>query len=71
MIVAEAIVEHLKPIQEKIYRYLSNPEYLISILTKGNEKAQEIASKTWVEVQCKVGMNCELGNKSRIKVNKQ
>lgn len=63
-------MEYLKPIQEKIMRYLSSPEYLNAILIQGNQKAQDIASATWEEVQYKLGLKCILNNESRIKINK-
>lgn len=64
LVVAEEVVEYLKPIQENIARYKSSPEYLVDILKKGNEKAQVIASKTWQEVQFKLGLKYTLQNQN-------
>lgn len=72
IIVAEAVVEYLKPIQENIAKYRSSPEYLVEILRKGNEKAQVIASKTWDEVKYKLGLKYTIESKHIItSVNKQ
>lgn len=70
LVVAEAIVEHLKPIQENIARYRSNPDYLINVLAQGNYKAQEIASKTWEEIQCRLGLKIMIDSKDIFKINK-
>lgn len=70
LVVAEAIVEYLKPIQENIARYMSNPDYLTDVLTQGNGKAQEIASYTWEEIQCRLGLKNMMNNKNILKMNK-
>lgn len=65
------MVEYIKPIQENIARYRSNPEYLVDILRQGNEKAQVIASKTWQEVQYKLGLKFTLESQNIVtRVNK-
>lgn len=64
-------MEYLKPIQENIARYMSNPDYLTYVLRQGNEKAQEVASKTWEEIQCRLGLKNIMNNKDIIKLNKQ
>lgn len=71
MVVAEALVEFLKPIQESIIQYLSNPEYLVDILEQGNQKAQTVANATWEEVQYKLGLRHPLKNQINVKMNKQ
>ncbi|NFF60940.1 tryptophan--tRNA ligase [Clostridium botulinum] len=53
--VAEAIVEELTPIQEKVKELVSNKEYLESIYKKGAEKANYIATKTLRKMQKKIG----------------
>ncbi|MCD3276426.1 tryptophan--tRNA ligase [Clostridium botulinum] len=53
--VAEAIVEELTPIQEKVKELVSNKEYLESIYIKGAEKANYIATKTLRKMQKKIG----------------
>ncbi|MGY0373106.1 tryptophan--tRNA ligase [Clostridium sp. JNZ J1-5] len=53
--VAEAIVEELSPIQEKVKELTSNKEYLESIYKKGAEKANYIANKTLRKMQKKIG----------------
>jgi tryptophanyl-tRNA synthetase len=54
--VAEALIEHLNPIRQKIEDYLKNPEYLCSVLDDGNDRARETAEKTNDEVKAKVGL---------------
>lgn len=53
--VAEAIVEELSPIQEKVKELTSNKEYLESIYKNGAEKANYIANKTLRKMQKKIG----------------
>jgi len=53
--VAEAIVEELTPIQEKVKELVSNKEYLESIYKKGAEKANYVATKTLRKMQKKTG----------------
>lgn len=54
--VAETIIECLKPVQEKYYEYLSNKEYLNSILLKGKQKAEQKARETLTRVYNKLGL---------------
>lgn len=54
--VAEALIEHLNPIREKIEDYLKHPEFLEQILSEGGQKASFIAEATLAEVKEKVGL---------------
>ncbi|MBE6049648.1 MAG: tryptophan--tRNA ligase [Clostridium sp.] len=54
--VADAIVEELTPIQEKVKELLKDKKYLESIYKEGAQKASYIANKTLRKVQKKVGM---------------
>lgn len=56
LIVADAIIEHLNPIREKIEDYMKNPDFLHTVLTEGSDKARAIAEATMDEVKLKVGM---------------
>ncbi|MBO4815962.1 MAG: tryptophan--tRNA ligase [Clostridia bacterium] len=56
MTVANAVVERLKPVQEKYKELLANREYLEKIYTKGAENARKLASKTLREVKDKIGI---------------
>lgn len=56
MTVAEAVVEKLKPIQEKYNEILSNEDYIRKIYTKGDENARKIANVTLQDVKQKVGL---------------
>lgn len=64
--VADALVERFNPIRLKVEDYLKNPDYLQSVLEKGNNKAREVAEKTIDEVKTKVGLGSfNLGLKNK------
>ncbi|MBQ9298139.1 MAG: tryptophan--tRNA ligase [Clostridia bacterium] len=54
--VGKAVVEKLKPVQEKYKELQENPEYLENIYRKGAEQARIIATKTIEDVKRKVGL---------------
>ena len=54
--VAETVINHLKPIQEKYKMILNDKEYLEKIYTDGANRARELASKTLNEVKDKIGI---------------
>lgn len=54
--VAEAVINKLKPIQDKYNELLNNPKYLKEIYTKGAQNARLVASKTLEEVKGKIGI---------------
>ena len=47
---AESLIEHLKPIQERLKQFEEDKSYIDKILKSGSEKAQEIANKTKNEI---------------------
>lgn len=53
---AEVIIEHLKPVQEKLAQFAANPEQVDAILTRGSERATEEACKTMTEVKTILGL---------------
>ena len=53
---AEVLIEHLKPIQEKLTQYNANQEYVDDVLRKGSEKATEEACKTMAEIKTILGL---------------
>ena len=53
--VGEAVIEHLKPIQERFHQYMSDKEYLAKCYNEGAEKAERIARKTLSKVMRKIG----------------
>lgn len=57
LVVAEAVVEYLKPLQEKIALYQKDPGYITEVLKKGSEKAVEVAVKTVKEVKEAMGLS--------------
>ncbi|MEI7792063.1 MAG: tryptophan--tRNA ligase [Candidatus Berkelbacteria bacterium] len=56
MAVAEAVIEYLKPIQDKYFELLKDESKLKAILREGAERIAPIAKKTLKEVQEKVGL---------------
>ena len=54
--VAEAVIERLKPVQDKYNELMKNPEMLKEIYEKGAKKANEKAIKLIKEVYEKVGL---------------
>lgn len=54
--VAEAVIERLKPIQDKYNELLNEPEKLRTIYEKGDKKAKEITNKLLKEVYTKIGL---------------
>ncbi len=54
--VANAVIEKIKPIQDKYKELLENPKYLELIYEQGAKKARELASKTLEEVKGKIGI---------------
>lgn len=54
--VADAVIEHLKPIRIKIHKHLSKRMDLVHMLEKGAEKARLEACETMQEVKQKVGL---------------
>jgi len=53
--VAEAVVEELKPVQDKFFRICKDKEYILSTAKAGAQKAEYIASRTIRKVMKKVG----------------
>lgn len=54
--VAQTIVDTLKPIQDKYFKYLEDKDYLDEILKKGREKAQAKAQEVINRVKNKLGL---------------
>ncbi len=53
--VAEAVVEYLKPFQQRYKEIRSDEEYLLQTLKQGAEQARKVASRTLQKVYKKVG----------------
>ena len=53
---AEAVIEVLTPVREKLKSLKADKEYLLSVAKRGAEKAREIARKKLKEVYEKVGL---------------
>lgn len=54
--VAEAIINELEPVQNKIQELMENKSYLEEIYRKGAEKANYVAMKTLRKMQKKIGL---------------
>ncbi|XP_064545320.1 uncharacterized protein TrpRS-m isoform X2 [Drosophila montana] len=54
--VAEAVIEHLRPIREKINLHLTNRNELIYMLEMGSEKARKTAQQTMSEIKQRLGL---------------
>ncbi|XP_058464002.1 tryptophan--tRNA ligase, mitochondrial [Malaya genurostris] len=57
LLVADTLVAHLSPIRDNIKRYMTDPEYLATVIDEGCERARSVAERTLVEVKDKIGMN--------------
>ena len=53
--VAEAVVEHIRPIREQYDRLSEDKAYLVDVYTRGAERANSIAQRTLKKVYKKVG----------------
>ncbi len=53
--VAEAVIETLRPVQEKYAQVISEKDYLSELCAKGAESAERIARKTVMKVMKKIG----------------
>ncbi len=53
--VAEAVVEHIRPIRQKYDELSQDKAYLVDIYTKGAQRANQIADRTLKKVYKKVG----------------
>ncbi|XP_042207953.1 tryptophan--tRNA ligase, mitochondrial-like [Homarus americanus] len=56
LLVADAVIEHLRPIRLRLEQLLSDRAHLNHLLDLGADKAKTIASKTWQDVREKVGL---------------
>jgi len=54
--VADAVIEHLRPIREKMDKYLANQSELIYMLEMGADKARQTAHQTMTEVKQRLGL---------------
>ena len=53
--VGEAVVEHLRPIQEKYAQYIADKAYLEECYREGAQRAERIANRTLAKVMKKIG----------------
>ncbi|KAJ8982069.1 hypothetical protein NQ317_001478 [Molorchus minor] len=67
LVVAEAIVSYLKPIQDKVSYYLKDEQYLLDVLKQGSDRASEISQRTMNEVRHKLGLRFKVKTRQKIK----
>lgn len=56
MVVAEAVLELVRPIRTEYEKYLNDKEYLASVLAEGAVKAKEVAEINWEEISKLIGI---------------
>lgn len=56
-VVAEAVVEYLKPIRSQMIELMKEPAYLLDVLKLGTEKALSISTPIWEDACFKVGIS--------------
>ncbi|XP_076373038.1 tryptophan--tRNA ligase, mitochondrial-like [Tachypleus tridentatus] len=56
LVLAEIVIEKLKPLQKRIDNILKEPQHIQYVLQKGAEKATEIAISTMTQVKKLLGM---------------
>ena len=54
--VADVVIEKLKPIREEIHRLLEDRTHLHNVLREGTDTASCIASHTWKLVKDRIGI---------------
>lgn len=57
LVVAEAVVEYLKPIRSQMEQLLNEPSYLLDVLKVGADKALNLGTPIWDNVCFKVGIS--------------
>lgn len=57
LVVAEAIVEYLKPIRSQMVQLIKEPGYLLDVLKVGTDKALHICTPIWEDTCFKVGIS--------------
>ena len=55
LIVAEAVIEELRPVRERYERYMNDKAYLKEVAAQGAARASRIADRTLQKVMNKVG----------------
>jgi len=54
-LLADALVDHLEPLQQRYNEILAEPDYLTGVLREGREAADEVASKTLLRAKDAMG----------------
>lgn len=66
MVVADAVVSYIEPIQKLISRYLDDKAHLVQILEEGRDRAFDISQNTLEEVHQKMGLKVSLKEANKI-----
>ncbi|XP_039266839.2 tryptophan--tRNA ligase, mitochondrial-like [Styela clava] len=56
MAVAEAVIDHIRPIRAEYEKLVGDREHLETVLSEGTTKAKETAQKNWNELRSMVGL---------------
>lgn len=56
MAVAEAVIDHIRPIRAEYERLVDDKEHLETVLAEGTAKAREVAEKNWNDIRCMAGL---------------
>ena len=64
-IVAEALVEYLKPIRENLLALRQDPGYVLQVLEQGKDKAESLGNPQWESVCSRVGISPILASSSQ------
>lgn len=66
LVVADAVVAYIQPIQERISQLLNDQGYLLGVLADGTEKASVIANTTLKEVHEKLGLTVNYRDSKKV-----
>lgn len=66
LVVADAVVAYIQPIQERISQLLNDQGYLLGVLADGTEKASVIANTTLKEVHEKLGLTVKYRDSKKV-----
>lgn len=66
LVVADAVVAYIQPIQERISQLLNDQGYLLGVLADGGEKASVIANTTLKEVHDKLGLKVQYRDSKKV-----
>ncbi|XP_060655221.1 LOW QUALITY PROTEIN: uncharacterized protein LOC132790633 [Drosophila nasuta] len=66
--VADAVIEHLRPIREQIDRHMANRKELSYMLEMGADRARQVAQQTMLEVKQRLGLGTYCNQPASVQV---